>query len=938
VILEVGMVMAELEADARKLIDEQLTQAGWVIQDRDELNLKARLGVAVREFPLKTGEADYLLFVGGKAVGAVEAKKADTTLSGVAAQLDKYSTGLPTNLTPWHRPLPFLYATTGRLCSFMNGLDPRPDYRDLFSFHRPETLRQWMNDWQAGAGTLRSRLQTMPPVVTTGLWSAQVQAITGLEQSLAAGKPRALISMATGSGKTFTAINAVYRLLKDAKAQRVLFMVDRANLGDQAYKEFSNFQPSDSNLTFTKLYTTKHLNSNNLDPANQVFITTIQRLYSILSGEPELDPADEQQSLFAQDEQALVQPIREVRYNPALPIEFFDFIVIDESHRSIYTVWRQVLDYFDAFHIGLTATPSAHTLAFFKQNTVMNYTRAQAVADGVNVDEQVYCIRTRISGQGSRVDKVEADYYIDKRDRHTRVERQELMDDDLRYEASQLDRQVVAEDQIRTIIRTFKERLFVDLFPERSGNVVPKTLIFAKDDSHAEDIVRIVREEFNQGGNFCRKITYKVSGIDPQDLINQFRTDPDFRIAVTVDMIATGTDVKPIEILLLMRVVQSKQLFEQMQGRGTRVMRASDLRRVTSDAEEKNRFIFIDTVGIFERAKIEPKILDRQRSVGFEKLLEQLAMGDRADEVLSSLAARLARLNKKLTPTEHEQVHNISGGKTLTAISRALVDALDPEQQWQRACELGGSSTPSDEQLAAARAEMVEAAADLLAANPSLRKLLNQIHKRSEQVIDRLSRDDVVELGYTATSIEQALAKVESFEQFIAARRDQIVALQILYGQPYSQQRLTLAAVKELKALLEQPPLNLSLAALWGAYRVLDGDKVRPVSSQRAATDVVALVRHALQREGKLVPYGEVVADRYQRWLAQQRDDGRNFSLEQQQWLDLIAAHIAESLTTEPDDLDTGRFFDIGGQVKARQLFGLDLTPLLNELSLELVV
>ena len=266
------------------------------------------------------------------------------------------------------------------------------------------------------------------------------------------------------------------------------------------------------------------------------------------------------------------------------------------------------------------------------------------------------------------------------------------------------------------------------------------------------------------------------------------------------------------------------------------------------------------------------------------------------------------------------------------------MDALDPEQQWQQACEAADSSTPSEEQLAAARDELVEAAADLLAANPPLRKLLNQIHERSEQVIDRLSRDDVVELGYTATSTEQALLRVESFEQFIAARRDQIAALQILYGQPYSQQRLTLAAVKELKVLLEQPPLNLSLAALWGAYRVLDGDKVRPVSSQRAATDVVALVRHALQREGELIPYAEVVADRYQRWLTQQGQDGRNFSPEQQQWLDLIAAHIAESLTAEPDDLDTGKFFDIGGQVKARQLFGLDLAPLLNELTMELMV
>ena len=507
------------EQDARATIDRLLEQAGWAVQNAGSLNLYASSGVAVREFPLKPGHgsADYLLYVNQKAAGVVEAKAEGATLTGVEVQSEKYSTGLPDNLPSHRRPLPFLYESTGAETQFTNRLDPEPRSRLVFSFHTPETMATWVGasetpgtvpqrvneergDYLA-PNNLRQRLQDMPPLDPLGLWSVQERAIRNLEESLAAGRPRALVQMATGSGKTFMACNQVYRLIKYSGARRVLFLVDRSNLGRQTLREFQGFTTPDEGRKFTELYNVQLLQSGRVDPVSRVCIATIQRVYSILKGE-ELDPEMEELSGF--DLAPLQREPAPVEYNPDIPIDTFDLIITDECHRSIYNLWRQVLEYFDAFIIGLTATPSKQTFGFFRQNLVMEYNHEQAVADGVNVDFDVYRIRTEITQQGSSVD---AGYYIDRRDRLTRKVRWEQLEEDLIYPANQLDREVVAEDQIRTVIQTFRDRLFTEIFPNRRD--APKTIIFAKDDSHADDIVRIVRQEFDKGNGFCQKITYK---------------------------------------------------------------------------------------------------------------------------------------------------------------------------------------------------------------------------------------------------------------------------------------------------------------------------------------------------------------------------------------------------------------------------------------------
>jgi len=910
------------EQEAREKIDRMLGQAGWEVQARDKMRLRAARGVAICEYPLTTGYADYLLFVDRRPIGVIEAKAVGSTLSGVEPQTTQYCAGLPADLKPlaWHDPLPFRYTSTGVETFFANDLDPHPRSRQVFSFHQPATLAEW-----AQPPTLRTRLGQLPAMMTKGLWEAQVHAIRNLEHSLAEDRPRALIQMATGSGKTFAAVSAVYRLIKFAQAERVLFMVDRRNLGQQALNEFQQYVTPDDGRKFTELYNVQHLTSNTLDPVSKVCISTVQRLYAMLRAE-ELEPDLETRSMATLESIFGDRP-REVVYNPDFPIEYFDFIIIDECHRSIYNVWRQVLEYFDAYLIGLTATPSKQTLGFFDQNLVMEYSRARAVMDGVNVDGQVYCIRTRITEAGATV---EAGEYVGKRDKLTRQQRWEQLDEDLDYDPGQLDRDVVAEDQIRTVVRTFRDRLSTEIFPGRTE--VPKTLVFAKDDSHAEDIVRIIREEFGKGDQFCVKITYKVSGKTPDQLIREFRTGYFPRIAVTVDMIATGTDVKPIEVLLFMRQVRSANYFEQMLGRGTRVISETDLQTVTPDAERKTHFVLVDAVGVVEHPKVDVGTLDRKRSVPFDKLMEKAALGTATADDLSSLAVRLARLEKQLSESEAYKIRAVSDGQSPRDLAHALLDALDPDAALQRAREQTGDDAPGAEQVALAEAELIDAACAPFD-NPNLREALENARMSSEQVIDDVTKDALVGAGYSVEATERAQQMITSFRAYLEANRDEITALQILLHRPQYQHRLTHTQIKELATAIEQPPHVWTTEALWRAYAQLERDKVRGVGAKRVLTDLVSLVRHAVEVEEELVPYPDLVRQRYEEWLKDY-----DFDEEQRWWLDRIAEAIGVNLEVGPQDFQYGELFQRGGWVAARELFGEELPVLLEEMNEALVV
>jgi len=907
------------EEEARQEIDRLLEAAGWLIQDFRDINLGAALGVAVREFPLTSGYADYLLFIDREASGAIEAKPKGTTLSGVEEQTNGYLLGLPEEIPHIHNPLPFGYESTGSETYFLDQRDPEPRSRRIFAFHKPETLLAWANQDQ----TLRARLTSLPELHPSGLRECQFEAITNLESSFAHAKPRALIQMATGSGKTYAAVSFIYRLIRFGGAQRVLFLVDRKTLGEQALNEFKQYSTPDDGRKFTELYNVQHLTSNTIDPVSRVCITTIQRLYSMLRGDAEIDPQLEDQSLF--DVTPVGEKPIEISYNPQIPIEIFDFVITDECHRSIYNLWRQVLEYFDAFLIGMTATPSKQTLGFFNQNLVMEYNHERAVADGVNVGYEVYRIQTEISTKGGRV---EAGYYIDIRDKLTREKRWQMLDVDLEYNARQLDRDVVAMDQIRTVIRTFKEKL-PEIFPNRTE--VPKTLVFAKDDSHAEDIVRIVREEFGKGNEFCKKITYRTEE-KPENLISSFRNSYHPRIAVTVDMISTGTDIKPLECLIFMRDVKSQVYFEQMKGRGTRTISPTDLESVTPGAHYKTHFVIVDAVGVCERDKTDTRPLERKKNVSFERLVKSVALGVRNKDTLTTLAGRLARLDRELGAKDREELTQVASGKPIKQIIHELLDAVDPDKQRAKAKEVFHTEKPTEEQVRKATKELVKAAC-LPFDDPKFRNTLIDIKKRNEQFIDELSRDTVLFAGGDDKALERANQVASNFRQFIEDNKDELTALQIIYSKPYGQRHLTHAQIKQLAEAIEKPPYSLTPELVWQAYEKLEKSRVKGAGPQKLLTNIISLIRFATGESQVLEPFPDMVDERFENWLAEQEADGHKFTPEQREWLVMIKGHIATSLSIGMDDLELAPFYERGGLIKADKLFGQDLGRIMNELN-----
>lgn len=933
------------EQHARQLIDAQLSAAGWAVQDYKQLNLGAGMGIAVREYPTASGPADYALLIDRQLVGIVEAKKEGTSLTAVADQTARYQTSATKHAQRVAEQLPFGYEANGQEIRFADARDPEPRSRPVFGFHRPETLR----DWTRQLHTLRAQLRTLPAVTTAGLRDCQIEALRNLDVSLKDDRPRALIQMATGSGKTFTAVSFIYRLIKFAGAKRVLFLVDRGNLGRQTLQEFQQYTAPDDGRKFTELYNVQHLTSNQLDTVSKVTITTIQRLYSMLRGEAEYDAGNEERSGFEMGDAP--QRPREVAYNPALPPEGYDFVVIDECHRSIYNVWQQVLEYFDAHLIGLTATPAKQTFGFFNQNLVMEYSHERAVVDGVNVGSDVFRIQTEITARGSRVEKGST---VKRMERQTRKRRWETLDDDLIYSGTQLDRSVTAPDQIRTVLAEWKARLFTELFPGRE--IVPKTLIFAKSDHHADEIVELVRELFGKGNDFCKKITYGAEE-NADTLIRKFRNEYNPRVAVTVDMISTGTDIKPLECLVFLRDVRSRVYFDQMKGRGTRVIAPSDLEAVTSDASAKTRFVLVDAVGVTDSEKKDTESVERvPGGLGFERLLHAVALGNHEPAQLRSLATRLARLDRQLTPDDHAAVlAHTQGTATVQQLAARLYDAVDPVRQEAEALRLAtaeahaagqpapgepGSALnePTDAHWQQATQALTERAVHLFD-DPALRTLLTKVHAQHDLVIDLVSKDQVLRASFESqTSPEAAQAalaqsRIEKFQAFIAAHKDEITALQLLHNQPYARRAVTFAQIRELALALRLDNPQLTPEHLWEAYEQLEKARVRGAGPRTLLTNLISLVRFALRQTETLTAYPLTVEERFGAWLTRQQQAGRAFSPEQQHWLGLMRDKVATSLSVEAEDFTLPPFIDLGGYGRARQVFGADLQALVDELN-----
>ena len=932
------------ESHARVLIDRKLEAAGWIVQDVKTVNLGAGLGVAVREYPTDTGPADYLLFVNRLPVGVIEAKRdeAGHNLSVHEAQTERYASAT----LKWRnggKALRFLYESTGQIIYFTDGADPAPRARELFHFFQPKTL----GEWAAQPDTLRRRLTQMPALPERNLRDCQINAVNGLEKSLAKNNPRALVHMATGAGKTFTAITSVYRLLKFGGAKRVLFLVDTRNLGKQAHQEFMAYTPPDDGRKFTELYNVQRLASSNIDPHAQVCISTIQRMYSILSG---TDLAEASEDISLNELGQTDSQARLVQYNPQVPIEQFDFIVIDECHRSIYNLWKQVLDYFDAFLIGLTATPDKRTYGFFNENVVAEYSYEQSVVDGVNVGYDVYEIETEVTAKGA---ELKAREWVDHRDRETRAKRWAQTEEDTTYGATDLDKSVINPSQIRNVIAAMKEAVETRIFPHRKET--PKTLIFAKTDSHADDIIRTVREIYGEGNAFCKKVTYRagldpetgkaIAGDDADSVLASFRNDYHPRIAVTVDMIATGTDVKPLEVLLFMRDVRSKGYYEQMKGRGVRSLDAESLKKVSNSAEgAKTHFVLIDALGVEKSLKTESRPLERKPTLSLDSLLKGVAVGARDPDTVLSLGNRLVRLAKQLDDKALTRIKQASGGIGLQDLARGLVQALDPDRLMADALDAAKAAgitrsqdTVTEEELDAARTKRVDAACRPFDA-PSLREVIESARREREQLIDHINLDEVTRSEFAAQAQANAEAAIGRFREFLETHRDEIAALGFFYAQPYRRRELTLDMIEELHDALSRPPLMLTTEKLWSAYARVQESKVRGNGVRRQLTDLVSLVRFALGMDEELRPFADSVDKRFADWVF--RHNARRataFTSEQMEWLRLVKDHIASSCRIERDDFDYAQLADKGGLQKAWNVFDGQLDELLAEMNEELV-
>jgi type I restriction enzyme R subunit len=912
------------EIQSRRIIDKQLTDAGWLIQDYPDMNPMAGLGVAVREFHLASGFADYILYVDGRIVGVIEAKREGTALIGVERQTRKYAEGLRAEdqLAAWRRgePLPFRYEATGAETRFTNQLDPKPRSREVFAFAQPQTVRAWMNEADAKPEdpTFRARLLTLPPLDHEGLRPNQIHAVDGIETSLQNNRPRGLVQMATGAGKTFTAVTSAYRLIKHANASRVLFLVDRNNLGEQAEAEFDNYVPRDDGRRFGEIYNVQRLAGKTVLGSTNVAISTIQRLYMLLQGQEIPDDDDDSDE---NDDQT--SPL-DVVYNANVPPETFDMIIVDECHRSIYGRWRAVLDYFDAPVIGLTATPTKQTLGFFDQNLISEYTYEESVIDGVNVPFDVYRIRTQITEQGSTI---EAKTVVPVRDRKTRAQRYEELDEDYAYTGNALGHTVIAEDQIRTVLTTFRDKLYTDIFPGRSA--VPKTLMFAKTDAHADEIVEQVREIFNESAEFATKITYNAR--NPKERLADFRNSPSLRIAVTVDMIATGTDVRAIECVFFMRSVRSAVYFEQMKGRGARIINADDYAALTPDARKgftKDRFVIIDAVGVTDSDLVDATPMEREPSVSLEKLLGKAGQMTLTPDDASTLAVRLAKLASQLDPDEDAEIATVAGGIPLRDIARQIAAASDTDAV-VAAQDSGG---------AGAVRELINNGVAPLTTNPELRRRILDIRRAKDLLFDQVSTDtvvDIVRIDYAETSRD----RITCFREYLAEHRDEIAALQVVHGSASGR-----PSYCDLKALAEQVarvPTIGSIETIWKSYAEL-GELADP-DHQVGVPDLITILRHELTKsaeDSKIQTFASVVEARFAAWLDEQERRGVRYSDQQKRWLSSIVDVVKSNIGVGIDDLDRLPLSSLGGVDRFAQDFSVKtlegVQALLDQLSTEL--
>lgn len=852
------------EEKARIKIDQWFADAGWKVINRDEYE-PTSTAVAIREGLLKDNlEADYFLFINGKAVGVLEAKREeiDAVSSIVCEQAALYARSVPNIYQTYQKPLPFIFTSNGNELYYCDFREQDHYFKQIMTIPTPHELvkKLGINDYFAGLPTLRKK----------GLRDCQYEAITELEKSFRSGQQRALMILATGAGKTYTACLAAYRMLSYTPMRRVLFLVDRNNLGKQAEGEFGTFRLTENGEAFNTIFTVNRLRSSSIPSDSNVIISTIQRLFSFLKGDTIEDNEDDDEN----------EPTEEVTLppNPNLPHDYFDMIIIDECHRSIYGNWRKVLEYFDTARlVGLTATPIPETMAFFNNNRIVNYTLEKSIVDGVNVDCRVYRIKTQVTETGGAI--LEGEKFKEET-RYTGEVKTVSSKETKTYTNKELNRSIINPAQIKLILSTYRDVVYTELFndPQREPNMdyLPKTLIFALNEAHATNIVQIAKEVFGRTDDrFVQKITYSAG--DSNELIRQFRNDKDFRIAVTCTLVATGTDVKPLEVVMFMRDVESLPLYIQMKGRGVRTIGDEQLRNVTPNAFSKDCFYLVDAVGVTEHEMTIPTATDEPTTkiITLKELLERISHGYFPDEYLKRLASTLARIYNKADDSQRKEFARLSHDD-MKELSARIYDTLEK-----------GTLPPfvSTEKPNLKRKGLVSP----LANHADARRYLLIL---AAGFVNTLmpGEDTLISKGF---SIEEAKNTTEAFDEFCRENADEIEALRIIYnneGEP-----ITYSMLKDLEHKLKMANNHFAPKQIWNSYAVLSPGKVKRSTTKEesdALTNIIQLVRFAFRQIDRLDSVVTTSKQYFNLWLGQNQ---REITDKQREVISRIVDYIASN-------------------------------------------
>nr|WP_302829818.1 DEAD/DEAH box helicase family protein [uncultured Bacteroides sp.] len=852
------------EEKARQKIDKWFTDAGWKVVDREDYEPTCT-AVAIREGLLKGNlEADYFLFINGKAVGVLEAKREDIDAFSykVCEQAALYARSVPNIYQVYQKPLPFIFTSNGKDIYFCDFRKQDVCFKQIITFPTPyELVKQLgISDYFAGLPTLHKK----------GLRDCQYEAVTELEKSLRSGQNRALMVLATGAGKTFTACLAAYRMLSYTPMRRILFLVDRNNLGKQAEGEFGTFRLTENGEAFNTTFTVNRLRSSSIPSNSNVIISTIQRLFSFLKGETIEDNDNDDDNELT--EEVTLPP------NPNLPHDYFDMIIIDECHRSIYGNWRKVLEYFDTAKLmGLTATPISETKAFFNYNIIVNYTLKKSIIDGVNVNCRVYRIKTQTTENGGTILEGEK---VKEETRYTGEVKTICNKEVKTYTNKELNRNIINPAQIKLILSTYRDVVYTELFndPQREANFdyLPKTLIFALNEAHATNIVQIAKEVFGRTDDrFVQKITYSVN--DSNELIRQFRNDKDFRIAVTCTLVATGTDIKPLEVVMFMRDVESSPLYIQMKGRGVRTIGDEQLRNVTPNAFSKDYFYVVDAVGVTEHEQTIPTVTDEPatKTITFKELLERISHGYLPDEYLKRLAATLSRIYNKANPTQRNEFERLAHNDMKELASR-IYDAFENNAL----PPFVSTNEPNNERkgLVSPLAHHADARRYLLILAAGF---INTLMPGEDTLI------------YKGFSLEEAQSTTKDFEEFCKEHSDKIEALRIIYNN--KGESITYSMLKDLENKLKMANRHFTSKQLWNSYAIVNPNNVRRSTTKEesdALTNIIQLVRFAFHQIERLDSVVTTSKQYFNLWLGQNQ---REITDKQREVIGHIVDYIASN-------------------------------------------